>query len=233
VRPATARLPLPIGASVAAHLALLAALFFLSHGSSVVLPPVYQVDLVAAPAGPRSIGEVPPTPAPSPPPDAAPTPPRAKSDVSDVPAPKAARLRPPATKATQVPNAKSVPKDAPTSRAGGGPEGGKGTDAATVQLAGAVFPYPTYLNNVVNQIMSRFAPEDKRPLVTEVFFMIHRDGSVSQFAFRTRSGSYNFDLEARGAIEAAGRARAFGVLPEGFKDDVLPVIFTFSPQFIR
>jgi hypothetical protein len=47
------------------------------------------------------------------------------------------------------------------------------------------------------------------------------------------SGSYGFDLEAKGAVEAAGAARAFGPLPEGFSDDVLTVIFTFDPKIIR
>lgn len=232
-RPA-AQLHAPIGVSLALHAALLTAAFLLSQTERIVLPPVYRVDLIAAPAGPRSVGEVAPSPAQSPP-DAAPTPTRPSSEVSQVPTtrPVPARSRPPATKATQTPNAKSVPKAAPTARAGGGPTGGQGTDVATVQLGETAFPYPVYINNIVNQILSRFAPDDTRPLLAEVIFMIHRDGSVSQFTFRTRSGSYNFDLEARGSIEAVGRSKAFGPLPEGFKDDVLPVIFTFSPQIIR
>ena len=41
-----------------------------------------------------------------------------------------------------------------------------------------------------------------------------------------RSGNYAFDLEARGAIESAGTAKAFGPLPGGFKADVLPVSFS-------
>ena len=53
------------------------------------------------------------------------------------------------------------------------------------------------------------------------------------FAFRKRSGSYEFDLEAQGAVEAAGRSGSFGPLPDGFRDDVLTVIFSFDPQLIR
>lgn len=98
---------------------------------------------------------------------------------------------------------------------------------------GIDFPFPGYLNNITRQILLRFKPEDSRPLVAEVFFQIHRDGSVSLFSFRTRSGSYSFDLEARGTLEEIGRTRAFGPLPEGFRDDVLPVIFTFSPGIVR
>jgi hypothetical protein len=47
------------------------------------------------------------------------------------------------------------------------------------------------------------------------------------------SGSYGFDVEARGAVEAAGAAGAFGPLPEGFMDDALTIIFEFDPTIIR
>ena len=36
-------------------------------------------------------------------------------------------------------------------------------------------------------------------LVAEVFFFIHRDGSVTGLQFIRRSGSFSFDLEAQGA----------------------------------
>jgi hypothetical protein len=36
-----------------------------------------------------------------------------------------------------------------------------------------------------------------------------------------------------GAVDAAAQARAFGPLPQGFSDDVLPVIFSFDPRLIR
>jgi hypothetical protein len=34
-------------------------------------------------------------------------------------------------------------------------------------------------------------------------------------------------------VEAAARSGSFGPLPDGFKDDVLTVIFSFDPQLIR
>lgn len=123
---------------------------------------------------------------------------------------------------------------APAPVAGGGPIGGRGSDVATVQTAGIDFPFPGYLNNIVRQIALRFTPPDRdMRLRAEVMFLIHRDGSVTNLRFITRSGSYPFDLEAQGAIEAAASARAFGSLPEGFDDDVLPVSFSFDPQVLR
>jgi outer membrane biosynthesis protein TonB len=62
-------------------------------------------------------------------------------------------------------------------------------------------------------------------------FLIHRDGTISNLRFVKRSGVYAFDLEAQGAIEAG--AHAFGPLPAGFSDDVLPVIFSFDPSLIH
>jgi hypothetical protein len=64
-------------------------------------------------------------------------------------------------------------------------------------------------------------------------FLIHRDGTISNLNFRVRSGLFAFDAEAQGAIESAAQAGAFGALPRGFPDDVLPVIFSFDPRLIR
>ena len=64
-------------------------------------------------------------------------------------------------------------------------------------------------------------------------FLIRRDGSVTGFRFLSRSGSYAFDLECQGAVEAVASAKAFGPLPAGFTDDVLPVIFSFDPKILR
>jgi len=45
-----------------------------------------------------------------------------------------------------------------------------------------------------------------------------------------RSGDLTFDLQARGAIEAAGRSLAFGPLPETYLRDRLRVSFYFDPS---
>lgn len=236
-RDARARLGLPVTLSLVLHASLLATAFVLAHGHAVALPPVYQVDLVAAPAGPRAIGQVseaaaplPPVPEPTPPPKRAEAPVESPVPVKKKPAPTPKK----ATPTTPVPNAtRTVPKDTPAPRAGGGPEGGKGADVANVSIQGIQFPYPAYLENIVRQIALRFKPRSGQALVAEVVFLIRRDGSVTGFSFRRRSGAFEFDLEAQGAVEAAGRSGSFGPLPDGFSDDVLTVIFSFDPQLIR
>ena len=230
------RLGMPIGIAAAGHAALLAALFLTRAGRGPTPPPIYRVDIVAAPPGPRAVGEVrPPTPtppAPTPPPTRAQSAPTEPTVPTRTPPPPATR-RPP-RKATPVPPNAATPRTATAPPAGGGPQGGRGTDVATVRTQGIEFPYPGYLNNIVRQIALRFSPRNPNaPLRAEMRFLIHRDGTVSDMSFVARSGNYAFDLDAQGAVEAAGDARAFGPLPSGFPDDVLPVVFSFDPAVLR
>ena len=219
-----------LGVSAAVHLGLAALVIWgLRPGPPVVLPPIYKVNIVAAPAGPRAIGEVTPDPAPVTP---APTPPKMRETPSPVPPAPTKAAPTPTTRATPV---EGKPKAAPATKApkaGGGPVGGRGTDVATVQTAGIDFPFPGYLNNIVRQIALNFKPRNPNsPLSATVSFLIHRDGTVTNVKFLTRSGVYSFDLEAQGAVERA--ASAFGPLPDGFRDDVLPVVFSFDPRFLQ
>jgi periplasmic protein TonB len=196
------------------------------------LPPIYKVNIVAAPAGPRQIGEVRPQPAVQ---DPAAQPPRPAAEVETrtMPSPDRSPTGRVQRQVTPAPVQQPTTKG-PTAVAGGGPEGGRGTDVATVQTGGIDFPFPGYLNNIVRQIALRFTPPDRDArLRAEIMFLIHRDGRVTNLRFITRSGSFPFDLEAQGSVEAAASARAFGPLPDGFNEDVLPVSFSFDPQVLR
>jgi periplasmic protein TonB len=236
-RPASGpKLAGPIGVSLVVHVAVVALLVVagMSHRAPVN-PPTYRVTLVAAPAGDRAVGEVAPSPTPPAPtpPEAAP-PKRAEITPKDMPAlPK--KREPPRRTAPATPTiTKAPPKTAPTTKAGGGPTGGRGTDVANVNLQGIEFPYPGYLDNIVRQIALNFKPRDRDAgLRAEVFFIIQRDGSVTGIRLVSSSRNYDFDLEARGAIEAVGQTKSFGSLPSGFSEPVLPVIFSFDPSIIR
>jgi protein TonB len=222
--------------SFALHGAAAALLFLVQPDAEAARAPIYRVDLIAAPAGPRAAGVVTPRPQP-PPPEPAPIPPRAETNPKDMPLPQKAvqPKRPPPTAATPTPAPTTTrPKtDAAAPQAGGGPTGGRGTDVASVRTEGIEFPYPGYLENIVRQIAIRFEAPSNSTARAEVFFLIRRDGSITGLQIRTRSGNYAFDLEALGAVEAAGRTNAFGPLPDGFPDDVLPVTFSFDPRVLR
>jgi periplasmic protein TonB len=223
----------PLVLSALLHL-LVAAGFLVSRAPAPVsTPPMYRVSLIAAPPGPRQIGvvrETPPEPIPTPP---APTP---LSRATPEPERMKTPTKAPPTRAPKVatPNAGApTTKAAPAPRAGGGPTGGRGADVANVRTEGIEFPYPVYLQNVVRQIALQFKPSGNGALRAEVAFLIRRDGSISGLKLVARSGAFSFDQDAMGAVEAAARANAFGPLPQGFTDDVLPVIFSFDPRLIR
>ena len=111
------------------------------------------------------------------------------------------------------------------------PEGFEsGSDVATIKTPGLAFPFPEYLRNIVTQVYQRWdRASAKQSNFAEISFLILRDGSVRDIHFVTRSGSFAFDLDAQGAVEAAGNSQAFGPLPDGWEADVLPVSFYFQP----
>lgn len=228
----------PLLLSAVAHLVVMLALLVVRTAAPPALPLMYEVNLVAAPVGERAAGVVrDPVPEPVTPPVAAPTPTRVERNDPGKTAPiKAPTVKAP-TRATPSPAApaKAAPaKAAPAARAptaGGGAVGGTGTDVATVRTEGIQFPFPGYLQNIVRQIALNFRPRNPGALTAEVLFFIHRDGSVSGFRFVQRSGNFAFDVEAEGAVEAA--TGAFGPLPKGFGDDILPVTFRFDPARLR
>lgn len=219
----------PFGIATALHVAVAAVLIVANSGESRNMPPPVSITMVAAPVGARAVGVVEP----------------AKS-APDKPVPSKAREVPKTTTTKRVTPPKtqkvtaSVPKPATpppkttvAPKAGGGPEGGKGTDVTNVKLDGVEFPYPAYLNNIVNQVRQRFTWTGPATYRADIAFLIRRDGSVSEIrVVGTPTGNYAFRTEALGAIEAAGKSLSFGKLPDGFADDVLPIVFSFDPKII-
>jgi protein TonB len=187
-------------------------------------PPSYAVDLVAAPAPTqkRLAREALPTPPPEEKPaPVTPTPPK----PSKAPAPP--KPKPP--QPTEV-KKEPAPKTAAPATPAEGETPSTGSDVATIKTPGLAFPYPEYLRNIVTQVYQRWDRGSARQRnFAEISFLILRDGSVRDIHFVTRSGSFAFDLNAQGAIEAAGNTRAFGPLPDGWGADVLPVSFYFKP----
>lgn len=214
--------PLGLVGTIAVH--GVALMFFLASASGArSAPPTYRVHLVAAPDLT---------------PDQRPAPPAVQREAApkEPPAPTAK----PAPKNTVSPAApppvadskkrEAAPRTNPVTRLPGEAPS-TGSDVATVSTEGVEFPFPEYLQNIVSQVLRRWQrPLDNTPLEAEVGFMVHRDGSVTDLQFVKRSGNFAFDLEAQGAIEEAGRFKAFGTLPDGWVPDVLFVRFYFSGQ---
>ena len=225
------RLGVPVALSAVVHVGIAAFALYAAKGAKP-RGEVYAVNLIAAPAGPRQAGIVAEAEPKKTEPEA-PLPKRAEMQPKET-APTRPKTQPRTTtsRATQVPDAKSARFDTPAPKAGGGETGGKGTDVANVSTGGKEFPYPAYLQNIINQIAMRFDPRE-RTLSAEVQFVVRKDGSVFGITVVKGSGRYGFDVQAKGAVEAAAAARAFGPLPDGYSDDALTIIFTFDPKIIR
>ena len=219
------RVPTNVGLGLAGTAAVHGAAVFLllaSAGGARRVPPTYRVRLIAAPeAGqeqrkaPEAVQreaeqQAPPAPSRRPPP---------RSTVSQAAPPPVSDTRQREAAPRTTPKAQPLPGEKPST----------GSDVATVSTEGIEFPFPEYLQNIVSQILRRWQrPLQSTPLEAEVSFFVHRDGSVTDLQFIRRSGNFAFDLEAQGAVEEAGRFKAFGPLPDGWPADVLFVRFYFS-----
>ena len=205
-----------------------AAAFFFLFGAAhepEPMPEVYAVKLIAAPEIPevrrpeavrRQADPPPPPPTPevqeAPPEEVTPPPP--EPEVEKEPLPESA---------TDV---ELAPDEEPST----------GDDVATLDSPGIDFQFPGYLRNIVSQIYRRWQkPRSNAPLRAEIQFLIRRDGSIgpNSIRFLQRSGNFAFDLNAQGAIEAAGAVNGFGPLPDGYANDILPVVFFFDPTGLR
>ncbi len=214
---------LAAASTLAVHVFAVVLLFSAPSLVNRVAPPVYSVELVAAPRPQPDQRRAPETvqrPAEQPAPVQSRPRPRRSSVAETPPPPTPTEEREPAPRTT--PPEEPAPDVEPST----------GADPATVKTSGVEFQYPEYLRNIVAQVYRRWRrPSGQVSLRAEVLFVVHRDGSISNFQFVKRSGNFGFDLEAQGAIEAA--ANAFGPLPEGYPSDVLPVSFFFDPSSVR
>ncbi len=216
---------LAAASTLAVHVVAVFLLFSAPSLVNRVAPPVYAVELVAAPRPQpeqRRAPEVVQRPAEQPAPVQNRPRPRRSSVAETPPPPTPTEEREPAPRTT--PPEEPAPDVEPST----------GSSPATVKTSGVEFQYPEYLRNIVAQVYRRWRrPSGQVSLRAEVLFVVHRDGSISNFQFVKRSGNFGFDLEAQGAIEAAANAGAFGPLPEGYPSDVLPVSFFFDPSSVR
>lgn len=249
------RFPIAVVGSLLLHGAL-GALAWATASRADVVPPmrVYAVDIVSPPpqalgafdpepaaaAAPEPVAPEPVEPEPTPPePEPSPAPPAKKTPEPAPPKPK------PEPAKTQPPKPKQeAPKAKPSSSSGGTSagtkttpstgqnpdptsEGGEGLD---YQLKGVQCPSPQYCNNIIRQVNRFFrSPGGRGAAEAEIYFVIARDGSVSDMRVLRSSGGAPFRLAVLEAVEQAGISKAFGPLPRAFPGDELPVSFYFRP----
>ncbi|WP_419948193.1 TonB C-terminal domain-containing protein [Candidatus Palauibacter sp.] len=106
-----------------------------------------------------------------------------------------------------------------------------GEEIVSIRIAGDASAWPEYTENIIRQIQRYWRPPaGARDLRAEISFIIHRDGRVTRYDWVARSGNLTFDYVAMSAVESAGRAEAFGPLPEDFPADALAISFYFDPS---
>lgn len=210
--------PVAIALSVLIHAALLLAA--IAGGLTARPAPiefrVYEVDLVAGSELEPPLVQAPPAPVEETPPEEEP---EETEPEQTVPSPTPQREQPrPTQPATPTPS-RETPTQTPA-----------GSGDITVQIEGLQARYPEYYANVIRQLYRFFRWNEASRPSAEYFFYINQNGSVSDIRLTRTSGNIAFNLEAMGAIEAAGERRAFGPLPDDFQGDRLPVLFSFEPQ---
>jgi periplasmic protein TonB len=231
--------------SIALHATLVAAFWISGRQLAERMPEfrVYRVNIVSPP--PQVQGD--PTPAVQapepvpevPPPAAEPPPPPPRIETPRPPpqqAPPQQQQPPPAETRSQTqtpprePPRETPPPRESTPARGNNPQPVEvAGDGINVQMEGAEFPFPGYLENVISQIHRHFRWSGAPNLEAQVHFYILTDGSVGGIRVIRPSGNVRFDLEATSAVEQAGRRGAFGPLPDGWQQDRLWVSFRFLP----
>jgi outer membrane biosynthesis protein TonB len=212
--PSTAR-GVGIAGTTIAHGTLIAFALLAAHRSTAAQHVVYEVNLVAAPlpsAGARS---------------AAPVAPPAPKSVAPAVKPKPVKPAPkkPAKNANPTPAVKTPVVLAQ------GEKPGTGHNVVTLHQEGLAFPFPEYLNNIVDMVYKRWNHSTFRPgLEARIAFVISKDGSVPEGSYEIvkSSGNATFDEYARTAIESVVANHEFGALPSGFNGLSLPILFVFT-----
>ncbi len=102
-----------------------------------------------------------------------------------------------------------------------------------VRMEGIRRDYPEYYNNIIRQMQRCFQWRGEVGLRATVYFVINRNGSVSDVDILEQSTSIGFDIEAMGAAECAGRNNRLGPLPEDLPFDQLPIVFKIDPRPVR
>jgi len=113
---------------------------------------------------------------------------------------------------------------------GGGTGDGWGGPGGTGPGGGGYFPHAYYIDLLRNRISSSWysslvAPGLKGKFVTGVYFIVRRDGEISDLRVEKPSGNASLDLSARRAIE---NAAPFAPLPNDFSSQYLVVHFEFE-----
>jgi outer membrane biosynthesis protein TonB len=181
----------------------------------------YDIELVSMP-GP-DLGDLVVEAPPSAPSEA---PPPTPQPVVKEPEPK------PKPKETKQPTPSETPPKQTQGRpnpSAGESSGAESAEAMNIRIEGLRRDYPVFYNNIILQIKRCFRWSGQGSPEAEIYFVINKDGTVSDLRHVRKSGNAAFDYDALGAIECAGQPGRFGPLPDDLPFDRLPIRFRFRP----
>ncbi len=151
------------------------------------------------------------------------TPPPPEEDAPPDPEPD-----PTPTEPERDPEPDPEPSDTPIASEEPAEENEESGEDINVRIEGLRRDYPAYYDNIIRQINRCWRWNGPGTLETLIYFVIHRDGTVSDVRTVTSSGNVSFDIEGEGAVECAGRPNRFGPLPDELAGDRLPFLFTIE-----
>ncbi|GMV05448.1 MAG: hypothetical protein AMXMBFR53_17260 [Gemmatimonadota bacterium] len=193
---------------------------FVSYQVEIVSPPPAAQADVVAPAQQELVVERPDPEPPQPEEQKAPV-------VEEKPKPKPAEPQPKA-RVEQPKEAAEEAKPATSTEKPAEEKPRESGEGINVRMEGLRRDFPVYYQNIITQINRCLRWRGAGNWATTVYFVIRRDGTVTDLDVVRRSGNATFDFEAMGAVECAGKGR-FGPLPEDLPWEILPVQFEFKP----
>lgn len=209
----------PLGLSLAFHTAAFVIVFWVVPAlqPELLLYEVVEINMVAAAVEPveELVVETPDDPEPE---EEAPV---IEPETEPEPEPDSLETPPPA---------EEEPPPAPEATATTEVEPEDGDDEVTARIEGFRRDFPEYYEKITNQIIRCFRPPDTGLRDVVVRFLVQRDGSTTDIAIVTSSGSFSFDTAAEEAIECAGQPGRLGPLPDEYRYPVLPINYTISPR---
>lgn len=198
------------------------------------LPPVYQVNLIAAPRAEtlrqpreRPRREEPEETLPETETAAEPEPEILEEEEELVPEEPVEPPEPEPEPAEAEPGPETPPADEPAPENPTPDAGGNEADI-DLTIEGEPFPFPGYLDRMVNKIGRNWKrTPNRQPVRALVYFRVERSGRVSGIEVNETSGDFLFD---QAAMRAVADASPLPPLPEGYTSDYLGVYFDFNEE---
>ena len=200
---------------------------FITFEIELISPPAAELGERTTPPPEELVIERPVDPIPEPQEEPPPTLVEADVAVEEVPPPEEAS-EPEETVAP--PDVELIADAAPPTSPDPDPDVETPGESLNVRMEGIRRDYPEYYNNIIRQMRRCFRWRGEADLRATVYFVINRDGSVSEVDILESSRSIAFDIEAMGAAECAGSRDRLGPLPEDLPFDRLPVRFEIDPR---